>query len=81
MQMIYKITLDNYCGECAFELYYKSNNAKKRFQELCQEGKQYGEFEQNETECSYFNPSYNEYSTFITLEECPLSSLFYDEEE
>ena len=81
MQTIYKITLENYCGENDIELYHKSTNAKQRFCELCKEGKGYSEYERNNASCSYFNPNYNEYSTFITLEECTLSDLFYDEGE
>ena len=81
MPKIYKIALDNYCGESGMELYHKSINAKKRFRELCREGKEYDEYVENSTSCSYFNADYNEYSTYITLEELELEDLFYDEGE
>ena len=80
MSKIYKITLDNYCGENGMELYHQSINAKKRFRELCREGKGYDEYVGNSLSCSYFNASYNEYSTYITLEEMELEDLFYDRE-
>jgi hypothetical protein len=35
METIYKITLDNYCGENITEFYYKAINAKQRFHQLC----------------------------------------------
>ena len=81
METIYRITLDNYCGENITEFYHKAINAKRRFHQLCEEGKAYDEYEQDTTSCSWFDPSYNEYSTYIDLEECTLSDVFYDEEE
>ena len=78
MMTIYKITLDNYCGENSIELYHNEENARKRFKELQEEGENYEEFEDDEFEISFFNPNYNEYSTFINFEECELDSLFFD---
>ena len=78
---VYKIEFSNYMGQTFIELYYKGINAKKRFRDLCKEGKKYEEFEQDGNACTYFNADYNEYSTFITLEEVPLSALFYDVED
>lgn len=78
MTTIYKITFDNYHGENFIELYHKKENARARFQELMEEGKECQEFCGDEFSFSYFDSNYNEYSTFIDFEECDLDSLFYD---
>jgi len=78
MEIIYKITLDNYHGESTFELYHNKDNAYMRFMELQAEGIHMNEFDCDENEFSYFDCNYNEFSTFITIEECTLNELFND---
>lgn len=78
MEIIYKITLDNYQGDSSFELYHNKSNAQARFAELIAEGRRKDEFDLDENECSYFDCNYNEFCTFITIEECTLNELFCD---
>ena len=78
METIYKITLDNYQGENSIELYHRKENAVSRFRELKEEGRTMEEFCDEGDNFSFFNGEYNEYSTFITFEECELESLFFD---
>ena len=78
MTTIYKITFDNYQGENFIELYHKEENARARYQELMEEGKKHQEFDEEEFSFSFFDPRYNEYSTYIYFKECDLDSLFYD---
>ena len=68
MTTIYKLTLDNYHGETFFELYNHKYNAEHRYYELRNENKDTIEYEDGWT-FSFFNPSYNEDSTFISLSE------------
>ena len=77
---IYKIILDNYRGENNVELYHNKENARKRFEELREEGmsEECEEFEGDEFEISFFDANYNDHYTFINFEECELDSLFYD---
>lgn len=76
---IYRITLDNYCGESNVEYYRNESNAIKRFQELRNEGLSVEEFEQMEPNFfSYFDANYNEYSTYITFDKLSLDDLFED---
>ena len=75
---IYKITFDNYERENFIELYHKKENALARYHELMEEGKNFPEFNGDESSFSYFNNYYNEYSTYIYFDECELSSLFFD---
>lgn len=81
MTIIYKITLDNYQGEHLVELFHHSKNAHARFNELWEENKNKDEFEGNkhEMEMSFFDPMYNEYSTYIVMCACTLDSLFEDQ--
>lgn len=75
---IYKITFDNYQGENFIELYHKKQNAISRFKELKQDAQTKAEFDDEINMISFFDHDYNEYSTYITFEECTLDSLFYD---
>lgn len=78
METIYKITLDNYHADSSFELYRNKSNAQARFAELIAEGRRMNEFDLDENEFSYFDSNYNEFSTYITIEECTLNELFCD---
>lgn len=80
MTTIYKLTLENYEGETTFELYHTELAARARVYELAQEAKDKEEFdyEDGDTAFSFFDPRYNEFSTFIFLEETTLESLFMD---
>lgn len=77
---IYEIILDNYKGETTFELYHTETAARARMYELVQEAKYKEEFdyEEDDDEFSFFDPNYNEFSTFITLRKTTLESLFMD---
>lgn len=79
--VIYQIILDNYQGESSLELYRTYEHAKKRFEELFQEGTRKEEFDYDNEESnsfSFFDPHYNEYSTYIIFKETTLDKLFYD---
>ena len=80
---IYRLILDNYQGESDVEYYRNKENAYKRVNELWDEGEQKEEFDWEDEDgklesFSFFDPSYNEYSTYISLEECLLEDLFSD---
>lgn len=80
MTTIYVIKLDNYEGETTFELYHTECAARARLYELAQEAEDMDEFdyEEDDNELSFFDPSYNEFSTYITLRKTTLESLFMD---
>ena len=79
METIYKITLDNYHGEYSFELYRDRKKAYDRYTALWQEGCCQEEFKCEDSDTfSYFDANYNEYSTYIMIEECKLDDLFFD---
>lgn len=80
MTTIYKLTLENYEGETTFELYHTECAARARLYQLAQDAKDMDEFdyEEGDTAFSFFDPSYNEFSTFIFLNETTLESLFMD---
>lgn len=76
---IYYIKLNNYHGEDDIEYYRNKKNAYHRYNELFDEGKHKKEFKQeNINSFSFFDSSYNEYSTYISLHECLLNELFCD---
>lgn len=77
---IYEIILNNYKGETTFELYHTETAARARFYELAQEAKYKEEFdyEEGDNEFSFFDPHYNEYSTYIVFNKITLESLFMD---
>lgn len=64
----WSIVLDNY--QDSDDIYYFDNYsvAKKTFEKICEKYKDYDEFERTEDGCSWFDPAYNEYSTFTRLE-------------
>lgn len=64
----WSIILENYKGYD--DVYYFDNYsvAEKTFKNLCEKYKNYDEFERTDDECSWFDPGYNEYSTFAKLE-------------
>lgn len=84
--MIYLIRLNNYRGEDSFEAYRHRQNAIKRFKELRKEAKSHKEFRDeisfNEVkeynEFSFFDPSYNEFSTFISFNTYSPDEFFDD---
>lgn len=84
MKNIYRIHLHNYQGEdTTTEFYRNKQRAYERFNKLQQEGQQKDEFEEEEEEntleaCSWFDSSYNEYSTYISLDKCSLDDIFSD---
>lgn len=80
---IYRLILDNYQGYSDVEYYRNKENAYKRLNELWDEGERKEEFNWENKDgkleyFSFFDPSYNEYSTCISLEECLLEDLFND---
>lgn len=77
---IYEIKLDNYEGETTFELYITETGARARMYDLIQEAKDKNEFDYQEDDdvLSFFDPNYNEFSTYITLRKTTLESLFMD---
>lgn len=83
MKTVYVLKLENYQGETTFELFHHKDNAARRYNELLKENCRKSEFEcDNEDDYvktfSYFDPDYNEYSTYITLTESDLNELFED---
>lgn len=75
---IYEIILDNYKGDATFELYHTETAARARMYELAQEAKDKDEFEEGNDKFSFFDPCYNDLSTYITLRKITLESLFMD---
>ena len=75
---IYEIILDNYKGDATFELYHTETAARARMYELAQEAKYMAEFEEGDDRLSFFDPCYNDLSTYITLREIALEDLFMD---
>ena len=73
----WSLELDNFEGE-SYTLYFENYNiAKQNFDVICKKFKNYEEFEIiNGTTCTWFDSSYNEYSTYITLKESIIK--FYD---
>lgn len=67
------VKLDNYCGECAFELYDSKAKAvmavRRLYKEALEEEYKELEYDREENTCSWFDPSYNEYSTYVSIEE------------
>lgn len=63
------LILDNY--ECADDIFYFANYdiAKQNFDVICENYKNYKEFKKTDKRCSWFDPKYNEYSTFVSLTE------------
>lgn len=78
MITIYRIILENYHGDSITELYHQKENALARYHKLMKEGKEHEEFCEEESSFSFFDPRFNEYSTYIHLNKCELDSLFYD---
>ena len=87
MKIVYVLTLENYRGEYSFELFYHKKNAERRYNELLKANRRKEEFECDDgsDECvrvfSFFDPTFNEYSTYITLVEKTLEQLFEDYED
>jgi len=83
---IYYILFDNFEGDIDFELYHSKEKAYKRYTYLRNNAKQKEEFcdetdfnINNKMNCfSFFDPNYNEFSTYITIREEKLENLFYD---
>ena len=84
---IYLIDFKNYEGEDTFELYRGRGNAIERFKSLRKKAKKKEEFcdevnfneERKYNEFSFFDPNYNEYSTYITFRTYDsLNELFED---
>jgi len=80
MEKIWEITYKNYQGDYFSEYYHYEINAKRTFFQLYKENKDQQEFEgrSENWEFSYFDPNYNEYSTFISLKEMTMDELFAD---
>ena len=83
---IYYLNFENFEGDTWFELYHSKEKAYKRYTNLRAASKKMEEFcdeikfnKNNEkNRFSFFNADYNEYSTFITIEQIELEDLFYD---
>lgn len=82
---VYRIEFENYEGEHFIELYHHEENAKARLEELRAEVENKSEFDSYDDDdesyyygFSFFDPTYNEYSTFITLTKCDYEELFED---
>ena len=80
MEKIWEITYKNYQGDYFSEYYHYEINAKRTFFQLYKENKDQQEFEgrSENWEFSYFDPNYNEYSTFISLKEMTMDEFFVD---
>jgi len=78
---IYTITLTNYHGETYVEHYFQMKHALTRFLELRDEGQACEEFEFSQNSFMFFDPNYNEFSTYIDLTDGILKDLFLDEME
>lgn len=81
---IYRIEFENYQGEYFSEFYHHEENAKARFEELRAEAIKESEFDSwNDPKryyygFSFFDHSYNEHATFITLTRYEYERLFED---
>lgn len=86
MEIIYMLTLENYKGENTFELFHHKENAVRRYNELLKENCRKEEFECDGDDedyddvrtFSFFDPHYNECSTFITFTKSTMDRLFED---
>ena len=81
MEKIWEITYRNYQGDYFSEYYHYEINAKETFLQLYEENRHQQEFEGSfvgDWKFSYFDPNYNEYSTFISLKEMTMDEFFAD---
>ena len=80
MEKIWEIIYKNYQGDYFSEYYHYEKNAKETFLQLYEENQNQQEFEGSldDWKFSYFDPNYNEYSTFISLKEMTMDELFAD---
>jgi len=76
---IYTITLDNYHGESFTEHFFQLKNALTRFMALQDEGMSKDEFTRHDNYFSFFDDSYNEYSTYISMTDGIVKDLFSDD--
>ena len=84
--MIYLIRFNNYMGEDTFEAYRHRQKAIKRFKELRKEAKSHMEFQDDVpfievkeyNVFSFFDPNYNEFSTFISFNTYSPDEFFED---
>ena len=67
------LVLENFEGYDNIIYFINYNIAKQNFDVLCEKYKNYEEFEKEETECSWFDADYNEYSTHVWLKESTLN--------
>ena len=75
----WSLRLCNYEGGEDEIIYFDNYDiAKKNFKALCKKGVDYDEFEADENSCSWFDPDYNEYSTYVTLDIRPLPMIHKD---
>ena len=66
--MVYQINFENYQGETFLELYHHKENAYTRMRRLREENKNQEEFySESLDEIEFFDPHYNEFSTYIAL--------------
>ena len=75
---IYCIEFNNYCADTFNEYYRTKEEAMKWFNKLIEDNKDMDEFRIDHNQISFFDPNYNEYSTYITYREIPFDELFSD---
>lgn len=63
------LILENYEDENDIFYFENYDIAKQNFDVICKKHKNYEEFEKTDKECSWFDPEYNEFSTFVLLAE------------
>ncbi len=73
MEMIYKMTFENYQGKNFIEYYHHKKDAIEKFIQLYQKNRNKKEFEGyfQYWVFYYFDPDYNEYKTRVELEPIP----------
>lgn len=77
MKILYwAIIFDNFKGEDSAVYFKNYEIAKKNFEILCEKNKDQEEFKRSEDRAVWFDPCYNEYSTYITLEKDELPTVY-----
>ena len=84
---VYCIYLENFEGESTFNLFRNKEKAYKCYCELRKKAMNKEEFYDEEefdineewNQFSFFDPSYNENSTYVTIREKNLEDFFYDD--
>lgn len=67
MMTYWALVLDNFQGDCYTYYFENFESALASFEALCETYKTYDEYERKNYCVSWFDPDYNEYSTYVRL--------------